>query len=96
MRGRENEIMLTKKEKNRLKNMIKENKTFHYSYVDRLRQEVRFYVNQCGSVGKAKESMEILTFLYSLFSEKELPEWYTTTDLEHDKKAIERLERWAA
>ncbi|MGM0263213.1 hypothetical protein [Enterococcus sp. AZ134] len=88
--------MLTKEEKNRLKNMIKENKTFHYSYVDRLRQEVRFYVNQCGSVSKAKESMEILTFLYSLFSEKELPEWYTTTDLEHDKKAIERLERWAA
>lgn len=88
--------MLTKKEKNRLKNMIKENKTFHYSYVDRLRQEVRFYVNQCGSVGKAKESMEILTFLYSLFSEKELPKWYTTTDFEHDKKAIERLEQCAA
>ena len=88
--------MLTKEEKNRLKNMVKENKTFHYSYFDRLRQEVNLYVNQCESASKAKESMEILTFLYSLFAEKELPEWYTTTDLENDKKAIERLEQWVA
>ena len=41
--------MLTTKEKNRLKKMVEGNKTFHYSYVDRLRQDVRYYVNQCES-----------------------------------------------
>lgn len=45
--------MLTKEEKNRLKNMVKENKTFHYSYVDRLRQEVKFYVNLLVKLKKA-------------------------------------------
>ena len=33
--------------------------------------------------------MEILEFIYSLFSDKELPEWYTEADLENDKKSIE-------
>ena len=83
--------MLTTKEKNRLKKMVEGNKTFHYSYVDRLRQDVRYYVNQCESAVKARESMEILEFIYSLFSDKELP-----ADLENDKKSIEKLERWAA
>ncbi|WP_448867002.1 hypothetical protein [Enterococcus faecalis] len=40
--------------------------------------------------------MKILEFIYSLFSDKELPEWYTEADLENDKKSIEKLERWAA
>ncbi|MDN3131344.1 hypothetical protein P0E46_12225 [Enterococcus faecalis] len=40
--------------------------------------------------------MEILEFIYSLFSDKELPAWYTEADLENDKKSIEKLERWAA
>lgn len=35
-------------------------------------------------------------FIYSLFSDKELPAWYTKADLENDKKSIEKLERWAA
>ncbi|HAP4814901.1 TPA: hypothetical protein IUX07_003393, partial [Enterococcus faecalis] len=65
------------KEKNRFKKMVEGNKTFHYSYVDRLRQDVRYYVNQCESAVKARESMEILEFIYSLFSDKELPAWYT-------------------
>lgn len=88
--------MLTTKEKNRFKKMVEGNKTFHYSYVDRLRQDVRYYVNQCESAVKARESMEILEFIYSLFSDKELPTWYTKANLENDKKSIEKLERWAA
>lgn len=88
--------MLTTKEKNRFKKMVEGNKTFHYSYVDRLRQDVRYYVNQCESAVKARESMEILEFIYSLFSDKELPAWYTKADLENDKNSIEKLERWAA
>ena len=77
--------MLTTKEKNRFKKMVEGNITFHYSYVD-----------QCESAVKARESMEILEFIYSLFSDKELPAWYTKADLENDKKSIEKLERWAA
>ena len=46
--------MLTTKEKNRFKKMVEGNKTFHYSYVDRLRQDVRYYVNQCESAVKAR------------------------------------------
>ena len=88
--------MLTTKEKNILKKMVEGNKTCHYSYVDRLRQDVRYYVYQCESAVKARESMEILEFIYSLFSDKELPAWYTEADLENDKKSIEKLERWAA
>ncbi len=88
--------MLTTKEKNRFKKMVEGNKTFHYSYVDRLRQDVRYYVNQCESAVKARESMKILEFIYSLFSDKELPAWYTKADLENDKNSIEKLERWAA
>ena len=85
--------MLTTKEKNRLKKMVEGNKTFHYSYVDRLRQDVRYYVNQCESAVKARESMEILEFIYSLFSDKEIPAWYTKADLENDKN---QLKNWNA
>lgn len=84
--------MLTTKEKTDLK-MVEGNKTFHYSYVDRLRQDVRYYVNQCESAVKARESMEILEFIYSLFSDKELPAWYTKADLENDKN---QLKNWNA
>lgn len=85
--------MLTTEQKNRAKKIVEGNKTFHYSLVDKLRQDVRYYVNQCESAVKARESMELLEFIYSLFSDKELPEWYTRADLENDKKSIERLER---
>lgn len=38
--------------------------------------------------------MEILEFIYSLFSDKELPAWYTRADPENDKNSIEKLKHW--
>ena len=72
--------------------MVEGNKTFHYSYVDRLRQDVDITLINVNQLLKL-ESMEILEFIYSLFSDKEIPAWYTKADLENDKN---QLKNWNA
>lgn len=76
-----------------LKEMVLDDKKFHYQMTDKNRQSVKYYLNQCVSLEKAEESFQELELLMSLFKEKNIPEWYTYEDLEKDREKLDILRK---
>lgn len=70
-----------------LKETVLEDKSFHYQMTDKDRQMVDYNIRYHDKQG-AKEVLKELIFLMDLWTDKEVPEWYTRDDL---KKDIERV-----
>lgn len=70
-----------------LKEAVLEDKSFHYQMTDKDRQMVDYYIRY-NNKKEAQETLKELIFLMDLWTDEEVPEWYTREDL---KKDIERV-----
>lgn len=73
-----------------LRKRVLENEAFHYQLTGK-DSEMLHYEIQNGSKQSAKETLDELNFLMSLFTDKQVPEWYTREDLKKDIKKVQAM-----
>lgn len=75
------------------KSIIREkDKKFHYMITDRLSQDFEYKLNKKFEIEELKETYQSLYYCLKMFSEKNMPEWFTMKDLlSLETKLIKRI-----
>lgn len=75
------------------KSIIREkDKKFHYMITDRLSQDFEYKLNEKFEIEELKETYQSLYYCLKMFSEKDMPEWFTMKDLlSLETKLIKRI-----
>lgn len=72
----------------KLKQELLDNKSFHYQLTDKDRQSVEYDIRYNNKT-QAKTDLKELIWLMDLWKDSEVPEWFTRKDL---KKLIQQVE----
>ena len=75
-------------EKEQLKDMTARNSKFHYMYMDRVRQDVKYYI-RIEAQDKANKALKTASYVLGLFDNKDITEWYDYADLQNNIKQYE-------
>ena len=76
--------------KEELKQRLLENKKFHYQMTGKDSMMVKYEIRNGNKKG-AEEVLKELIFLMDLWTDKEVPEWYTREELKKDIARVKAL-----